>query len=366
VVFPSTWLIYVWTLAVPVGVAAGALVGRRRGRRAGVVAGGLCIAGATVAGVAGGALGAPRHAAVLLFVTTVVPAAAFTDRVISRGRGRLGLLLPVLLVGGALVGRTVVGALELRGPDPWLDPAFVTSAPAPIAAEAGLYPAIIGSIFVITMVAVFSFVLGVGTAVFLEEYMPETGPLAALTRFVQVNISNLAGVPSVVYGLLGLGLFVNLLGMGFGTVFVASITLSLLILPIVVISAQEAIRSVPDDMRQASYGMGATRWQTTKNVVLPESLPGILTGTILALGRAIGETAPLIMIGAPTTNFSPPTSLFDRVSAMPMQIYAWSSSAKTEFQYGVMAAGVVVLLVVLIAMNGTAIYVRNRYERGDG
>jgi phosphate transport system permease protein len=211
-------------------------------------------------------------------------------------------------------------------------------------------------------VAAFAFPVGVGAAVYLEEYAPDN----RVTRVIDVNISNLAGVPSVVYGLLGLGLFVNLLGLGFGTVVVASITLSLLILPIVVISAQEAIRSVPDDMRQASYGMGATRWQTTKNVVLPEAMPGILTGTILSLGRAIGETAPLIMIGAPTTNFSPPTALFDRVSAMPMQIYAWSSSAKPEFQYGVMAAGVVVLLVVLIGMNATAILIRNRYERSDG
>ncbi|WP_178915734.1 phosphate ABC transporter permease PstA [Natronomonas gomsonensis] len=366
VVFPSTWLIYVWTLAVPVGVAAAALVARRRGTVAAALAFVIAVGGTAATGFGAGTLGVGPNGVVLLFVTAAVPAGLYTDRIVQQRRGRGGLLLGVLIGAGIVAGTLLVDAWGVAGPDPWLDASFVTSAPSPIASEAGLYPAIIGSIFVITMVAVLSFALGVGTAVFLEDYTADTGAVGAITRLIQVNISNLAGVPSVVYGLLGLGLFVNLLGLGFGTVVVASITLSLLILPIVVISAQEAIRSVPDDMRQASYGMGATRWQTTKNVVLPEAMPGILTGTILSLGRAIGETAPLIMIGAPTTNFSPPTALFDRVSAMPMQIYAWSSSAKPEFQYGVMAAGVVVLLVVLIGMNATAILIRNRYERSDG
>ncbi|MCY4729564.1 phosphate ABC transporter permease PstA [Natronomonas gomsonensis] len=366
VVFPSTWLIYVWTLAVPVGVAAAVLVARRRSTTAAALAFVLSVGGAAAAGFGAGTLGVGPNGVVLLFVTAAVPAGLYADRTVQQRRGRGGLLLPVLIGGGIVAGTLLVDSWGVAGPDPWLDASFVTSAPSPIATEAGLYPAIVGSIFVISMVAMLSFALGVGTAVFLEDYTSDTGAVGAVTRLIQVNISNLAGVPSVVYGLLGLGLFVNLLGLGFGTVVVASITLSLLILPIVVISAQEAIRSVPDDMRQASYGMGATRWQTTKNVVLPEAMPGILTGTILSLGRAIGETAPLIMIGAPTTNFSPPTALFDRVSAMPMQIYAWSSSAKPEFQYGVMAAGVVVLLVVLIGMNATAILIRNRFERSDG
>jgi len=178
-----------------------------------------------------------------------------------------------------------------------------------------------------------------------------------------VNISNLAGVPSVVYGLLGLGIFINFAGLATGSLLVGGMTLALLILPIVVISAQEAIRSVPDSMRQASYGMGATRWQTIRNVVLPRAMPGILTGTILALGRAIGETAPLLMIGAPA--IAPvPSGLLAKVAAMPMQVFTWASLyAKPAFYTTALAAGVVVMLVVLLTMNSIAIVLRNKYER---
>ncbi|MFC6975752.1 phosphate ABC transporter permease PstA [Halomicroarcula sp. GCM10025709] len=281
--------------------------------------------------------------------------------------------LPVVAVVGFLLGETVVGAIGATQPSPWLDWQFVTSPPAiTSAAEAGLYPAIIGSVFLIALVSVFTFVFGVGTAIYLEEYAPSNGILGATTRMVNVNISNLAGVPSVVYGLLGLGVFVNInaqlgpvtyAGFGVGTVLTASMTISLLILPIVVISAQEAIRSVPDSLRQASYGMGATRWQTIRNVVLPRSLPGILTGTILALGRAIGETAPLIMVGVATTKFTPPSGLFGKLTAMPMQIYAWAFQPSADFRYGVVAAGVVTLLIVLLTMNSVAILVRNKYQQ---
>ncbi|MUW14740.1 phosphate ABC transporter permease PstA [Halorubrum sp. CBA1125] len=276
----------------------------------------------------------------------------------------VGLGLPLLLGVGVIAGALIVEAWGVPAPDPWLDANYVTEAPSTTAAEAGLYPAIVGSVIIIALVAVLSFVLGVGTSVFLEEYTAESGIVGSLTRLLQVNIANLAAIPSVVYGLLGLGLFANLLGLGYGTAVTASLTLSLLILPITIISAQEAIRSVPDDLRRGSDAMGATRWQTTKNVVLPEALPGILTGTILALGRAIGETAPLIMIGAATTVFSAPNSLFSRFSAMPMQIYAWANYPQAEFRYGVVAAGVITLLIVLIGMNGTAILLRNRAERG--
>ncbi|QLD89742.1 phosphate ABC transporter permease PstA [Natronomonas salina] len=367
VVYPRQWLIYALTLGVPVAVAVAALVWRRRGERsAAAVAVGL-VAVVTTLGYVSGMVGLSRAAVVLLLLTVAVPVGLQIDRVLSHGRGSVGLLFPVVLVAGALAGTVLVDLLAATGPSPWLDWSYVTNPPSTtIADDAGLYPAIVGSIFIITIVALLSFALGVGTAVFLEDYTPDTGPLATVTRLIQINISNLAGVPSVVYGLLGLGLFVNLLGLGFGTVVVAAVTLSLLILPIVIISAQEAIRSVPDDMRQASYGLGATRWQTTKNVVLPESLPGILTGTILSLGRAIGETAPLIMIGAPTTVFAPPEGLLARTSAMPMQIYAWAALPQQDFRYGVVAAGVVTLLVVLIGLNATAILVRNRYERSDG
>ncbi|NLV06030.1 phosphate ABC transporter permease PstA [Haloarcula rubripromontorii] len=279
---------------------------------------------------------------------------------------------PAIIALGFLAGEAVVSAIGATPPTPWLDWQYVTSGPSQTAAEAGLYPAIIGSIFLIVLVSVFTFVFGVGAAIYLEEYAPGSGPLAAVTRIIKVNISNLAGVPSVVYGLLGLGIFVNIesqlgpftyAGFGVGTVLTAAMTLSLLILPIVIISAQEAIRSVPDSLRQASYGMGATRWQTIRNVVLPRSLPGILTGTILALGRAIGETAPLIMVGAATTKFSPPSGLFGKLTAMPMQIFAWAFEPSDEFRYGVVAAGVVTLLIVMLTMNSVAILVRNKYQQ---
>ncbi|MDX1746370.1 MAG: phosphate ABC transporter permease PstA, partial [Halobacteriales archaeon] len=193
---------------------------------------------------------------------------------------------------------------------------------------------------------------------YLEEYAPDN----RLTRIIDVNISNLAGVPSVVYGLLGLGLFITYLNSPPGTVLVGGLTLSLLILPIVIISSREAVRSVPDGLRDASYGMGATRWQTIKNVVLPEAFPGILTGTILALGRAIGETAPLLVIGAAQVA-DLPTGLESRVVAMPLQIFVWATTfAGPDFYQKALPAGVIVLLVILIAMNSAAIVLRNRFE----
>ena len=253
-----------------------------------------------------------------------------------------------------------VETLGFAGPQSWVDWQFLTSAHSGTAERAGLYPAIGGSILLMTAVAVLSFPLGVGAAVYLEEYAPDN----RITRFIDVNISNLAGVPSVVYGLLGLGVFVTYLGQPTGTVFVGGATLALLILPIVIISAREAIRGVPDELRQASYGMGATRWQTVKNVVLPRAFPGILTGTILALGRAIGETAPLIMIGAPNVVFNLPTELSSKVSAMPLQVYAWASLYASEpFYQQAVPAGVVVLLVVLLSMNSIAIVLRNKFQR---
>lgn len=267
-----------------------------------------------------------------------------------------------LTLGASLIGILALVALLLNvsvDAIGWLTWDFITGMPSfsnPY--EAGFLPAIVGSIALMIVIALVTFPLGVGAAIYLEEYASD----GSLTRFIQLNISNLAGVPSVVYGLLGLGLFVNLLGLGFGTLLVAGFTVSLLILPVVIIAAQEAIRSVPDSQRQASYGMGATKWQTIRNVVLPRALPGILTGTILALGRAIGETAPLIMIGAPTAVFGVPNSLFSKISAMPMQIYTWADRPEMEFQYGVVAAGVVTLLVILLSINSIAILIRRRYE----
>jgi phosphate transport system permease protein len=245
------------------------------------------------------------------------------------------------------------------GVDSWLNWSFLTSPHSRFPEQAGLYPAIVGSVMMMLVIALSALPIGVGAAIYLEEYAPDNG----LVKFIEINIGNLAGVPSVVYGMLGLAVFVRMMNLGMGTVIVGGFTVGLLILPIVIISAQEALRGVPDSRRQASYGMGATRWQTVKNVVLPEAVPGILTGTILALGRAIGETAPLLMIGAAATVYSPPRGFFDRFSAMPRQIYAWVGMPQHEFQYGVMAAGVVTLLAVLLLMNASAIIIRNKYQR---
>ena len=362
-VYPATWLILIWTVAIPVSVAVGATVARRNDTRTGAVVAGLTLALAVAGSFAAGLLvGVPRRHALLVLLTVGIPTVAFVWKSIDAERGRIGLALPVLIIGGAIAGTVLVGALGFSGPDSWLDWSFVTGSASSTPRNAGFYPAIVGSVMIIAFVAILSFVLGIGSAVFLEEYASDTGAVGTITRVIQINIANLAAVPSIVYGLLGLGLFVNLIGLGMGTIVSAVLTLSLLILPITIISAQEAVRAVPDELRNGSYAMGATRWQTTRNVVLPEAFPGILTGTILALGRAIGETAPLIILGVPHLTFSSPNGIWDKASAMPMQIFVWSHSAEAEFRYGVLAAGVVTLLVVLIGMNGTAIILRNKFE----
>ncbi len=380
---PGIWAIYFATLVVPVGLVAGRVAASREvvadeGRRwlvvpAAVVAGAL--AGSALLRFGSDALapGFPWFFEVfnadiyLVFLVTLLTPLGLYHAVVLRNPdvNRVGVGAPAVVVVGALVGGTLVKVLGIAGPESWIDWQFVTSLPSRFPAEAGLYASIIGSVFIIVLVAAFSFPLGVGAAIYLEEYAPETGWAGRLSRIIQVNISNLAGVPSVVYGLLGLGLFVNLVGLGFGTVLVAALTLSLLILPIVVISAQEAIRAVPGSQLRASYGMGATRWQTVRNVVLPRALPGILTGTILALGRAIGETAPLIMIGAPNSIFSAPSGPLSKTSAMPLQIFNWAFRPAAEFRTGVTAAGVVVLVAALLTMNSVAILVRNRYQRSQ-
>jgi len=246
----------------------------------------------------------------------------------------------------------------------WINLGFLLNPPSPLPDhyldggrhEAGLYSVLIGSIFLIVLTAVFTVFLGVGAAIYLEEYAPDN----RVTRFIEANIANLAGVPSVVYGLLGLALFVRAAGLG-AVLLAGALTLTLLILPIVIVSAQEAIRAVPDSHRRAAYGVGATRWEVTRDVVLPAALPGIMTGVILSLSRAIGETAPLLMIGAATTMFAPPSSIFDPFAAMPMQIFEWATQPQAEFQH-IAAAGSLVLVGVLLLMNGTAIFIRNRYD----
>jgi phosphate ABC transporter, permease protein PstA len=305
-----------------------------------------------------------RPAWLLFFTGLVVPVTIVAWKNLAAGR-QIGFIGPLAVIGGIGLLVTVPELTGIAGPSPWFDWQYVTSVPSQTAENAGLFPAIIGSVFMIVLVALLTLVVGVGAALYLEEYAPSNGVGGSITRLIRINISNLAGVPSVVYGILGLAVFANTLSLGFGTVVTASFTLSLLILPIVIISAREAIRAVPDSLRDASYGMGATRWQTIKNVIMPQAVPGILTGTILALGRAIGETAPLIMIGVATTTFSAPSGLFGKMTAMPMQVFTWSSYPSTAFQHGVVAAGVVTLLIVLLTMNSVAILVRNQFEQGE-
>jgi phosphate transport system permease protein len=262
-----------------------------------------------------------------------------------------------------LLAYVTVDAFSLLDPEygSWVDWQFLTNLPSRTPTEAGFLAPIVGSVFILIVMIFAVFPIGIGAAIFLEEYASDN----RITQLIQINIANLAGVPSVVYGLLGLAVFVRGMGLPSGIVLVGGLTVGLLVLPIVMVSAQEALRSVPESRRQASYGMGASHWQTLKNVVLPEAMPGILTGAILALARAIGETAPLIMIGAATSVFSVPTGLFDTVTAMPLQIFNWHSRPQPEFRHGVVAAGVVTLLAVMLIMNAMAIYLRNRYESDE-
>jgi phosphate transport system permease protein len=361
---PVTWLILLWVLVVPFASLVASRSGTDSRNRQSTIAGIIVVGGILAGAVVPRSVAVSPEVSIILYLSVLVPLGWYAGLVVSREQRRWpGLLSPLVLGAAGWLGLVLADTIGRQGPDVWLDWQFLTSAASTFPEQAGLFPAIVGSVFIIDIVAVVSFVVGVGAAIYLEEYAPTTGYTGLLTRVIRVNVANLAGVPSVVYGLLGLGLFVNLLGMGLGIVLVAGLTLSLLILPIVIISAQEAIRSVPNDVRQASYGMGATKWQTIRNVVLPRAIPGILTGTILALSRAIGETAPLLMIGAATTVFSAPETFSSQVSAMPLQVFYWSFSVKSTFREFVAPAGVVTLLGVMLSMNAIAIYLRNRYEQ---
>lgn len=239
----------------------------------------------------------------------------------------------------------------------WLSWDFLSRFPSRIPERAGIKSAILGSLWMMALTAGISFPLGVGAAIYLEEYAPRNW----LTRLLQTNIANLAGVPSIVYGILGLAIFVRFLGLG-RSVLAGAATLALLILPVVIIASQEALKAVPRTLREAAYGVGATKWQTIRHQVLPVALPGILTGTILSLSRAIGETAPLIMIGALTFIAFSPTSPMDPFTVLPIQIFNWTAKPQADF-HDLAAGAIIVLLVVLLVMNAAAIVLRNRYQK---
>jgi phosphate transport system permease protein len=239
----------------------------------------------------------------------------------------------------------------------WLDWQFLTSFPSRLPERAGIKSALFGTLWLIGLTALFSIPVGVAAALYLEEYARP----GRLNTLIQINIANLAGVPSIVYGMLGLVLFVRWLAFG-RSVLAGAATMSLLVLPVIIIASREAIRAVPPSLRQASYALGATRWQTVRHHVLPGALPGILTGIILALSRAIGEAAPLIMIGALSYVAFVPAGPLDGFTALPIQIFNWASRPQAEF-HQLAAAGILVLLVVLFLMNGLAVALRYRSTR---
>ena len=256
----------------------------------------------------------------------------------------------------------------------WLTPEFVSRPQSSEPLRAGVRTAILGSLLTISITILVAFPIGVGAAIYLEEYARDTG----LNRLIRTNINNLAGVPSIIYGILGLAIFVRALepvmsGALFGlvqdpttangrTILAAGLSLALLVLPLVIINAQEALRAVPDSLRQAGLGLGGTKWQTIWSHVLPTAMPGVLTGTILAVSRAFGETAPLVVIGASTYISKDPSGLFSKFTALPIQIYQWTSRPQSEF-WNLAAASIVVLLVLLLALNAAAVLLRNRYGR---
>jgi phosphate transport system permease protein len=234
---------------------------------------------------------------------------------------------------------------------------FLTSIPSRRASEAGIYNALVGSVFIIGLTGAIALPIGVAAAIYLEEY----GGRSRLAHLIEINISNLAAVPSIIYGLLGLGLFVRAMQME-RSVMAGSATLALLVLPVVILSTREALRTVPKTIREGSYALGATKWQTIWYQVLPMALPGILTGLILALSRAIGETAPLITIGALTYVPFAPDSIWSAFTVLPIQIFNWVSRPQADFRANA-AAGILVLLVLLLLMNATAILLRDRFQR---
>jgi phosphate transport system permease protein len=236
--------------------------------------------------------------------------------------------------------------------------AFLTSPASSRAAESGIYPALMGSLWVLALTAALAVPLGIAAAVYLEEY----GGSGRWSQVIEINIANLAGVPSIIYGLLGLGLFVRALGMG-RSVLAGASTLALLVLPVVILSTREALRTVPKSIREGSYALGATKWQTIWHQVLPGALPGIMTGLILALSRAVGETAPLITIGALAYVPFAPDDIWSPFSALPIQIFTWVSKSQSGFAENA-AAGIIVLLLMLLSMNAVAIVLRDRFQRG--
>ena len=283
---------------------------------------------------------------------------AFTPRLAARQRR--GTLLAGLFLAATLLAIVVLVMLIVdvfvKG-SPWLSGGFLTNHMSFEPERAGIRSALVGSLLLMALTTVLAVPLGVGAAVWLEEYAPRGRAL----RLVQINIANLAGVPSVLYGILGLTLFVRLFALE-RSLMAGAMTMALLILPVIVISTQEALRAVPQGLRESAYALGATRWQVIRAHLLPVAAPGILTGVILAVSRAIGETAPLLVIGGFVFLAFSPQSLFDPFTALPIQIYTWTGLPQADFR-GLAAAAIAVLMALMLLLNGSAIVLRNRFER---
>ncbi|MEH2041788.1 phosphate ABC transporter permease PstA [Nostoc sp.] len=284
-------------------------------------------------------------------------AAEFTDNVESRET--LGKVFEVLFLLGLLIGLFILALLLFDifkdGLGRFLSPGFLTETPSRFPDQGGIRPAIISSILLGLVVILVTVPIGVGAALYLEEYAPK----AWWTAIIEINISNLAGVPSIVYGLLGLGVFNYLLGFG-PALISGALTLSLLSLPVIIVTAREAIRAVPDSLRNASYGLGVTKWRTISNHVIPYAIPGILTGVIISVSRAIGDAASLIVVGAVGfLTFNP--GLFQRFMALPIQIYSYITRPEPGFASAA-AATIIALLILILVLNGVAIYIRQRFS----
>ncbi len=266
-----------------------------------------------------------------------------------------------LFLGSVIVGVLVLAWLLIEvfiDSIGWLDWQFLSNYSSRHPEEAGILAPIAGTFWVIILTAVMTVPVGIATALYLEEFAPDN----RVTRLIQLNISNLAGVPSVVYGLLGLAIFVQYLFDGQRSLLAGALTLSLLVMPIVIIASQEAIRAVPPSYRDAAYAMGATRWQVVKMVVLPQAIPSMMSGIILAMSRAIGETAPILVVSSLVFITYVPTSPFDRFTVLPLQIVTWVSQPQDDFRH-ISAAAIVILLIMLLTMNAAAIYIRAKFQR---
>jgi phosphate transport system permease protein len=270
----------------------------------------------------------------------------------------------VLVSVAAFVGIAVLAVLLVdvtRDGSSMLSLEFLTSFPSQVFPEnGGIYPALIGSLWLLGLTGLISVPLGLGAAVYLEEYARDT----RINRMIEINISNLAGVPSVIYGLLGLGIFVELLApvTGGGSVLTGALTLSLLILPVIIVATREALKAIPNSIREGGYALGATQWEVIWSHLLPRAMPGAITGIILALSRAVGEAAPILVVGVSLYQTYVTTGPFDGYIALPTQIYDWISRPQQVFQNSA-AAGIVVAMVVLLVANSFAIWLRNRYQQ---